>query len=394
MVVSAGIPVTVEPDASAVSFTGYAPTIDPWAGFTGYPNPGSPSFTGYVPTLSGFDTDIDPSVGTMAFSGHQPAIDVSGDTILEPLTGELDFTGLVPVLGLKVLLSTIATESYVAVGAGVDLSVDPSTGSLAFTGYVPQIFSDIAPGVGALSFTGYVPATSRTLYPSPPGALVFTGLTPDVDPPASPGVAALSFNGLIPTLDQSVTNDYFPAIGEMSFLGHIVDARQTIYFDIPTGALLLSGHLPSSSLGVFVAVAGTMVPSVVPSDITTGGKAVIFTLTGSIWAASLGGDNAITSAFLLGGTSSRNGATQWNNVVRDNLTHTALTRDNDTQVTLLLPAFGAYSTTVTETIQWLIPLSAIENATEAVLGSPPFAITVASTGVGGSVRPRRRRWRS
>ncbi len=122
-----------------------------------------------------------------------------------------------------------------------------------------------------------------------------------------------------------------------------------------------------------VDVTGTAVGST-QADIIAGGGTIILTLatgrldpTNDTWGATMGADNAVTQALIDNLTSSGVEANGWNNVVRAGLTFSDVTRDSDTQVTILLPAFGSYAITATEVI------TATVLATTLTGGNGPFA---------------------
>lgn len=135
------------------------------------------------------------------------------------------------------------------------------------------------------------------------------------------------------------------------------------------------------------AVSGTLVGAL-ESDIVAGGRTIIITLTADTFVATVGADNAITQALIDGITSAQSESTGWNTIVRDALTFSDVTRDSDTQVTVLLPAFPSYAITADETITVTVPATALTGATE-LTASP--VLTVADTGkvVKGRFKQRR-----
>ena len=107
---------------------------------------------------------------------------------------------------------------------------------------------------------------------------------------------------------------------------------------------------------------------------STGGTLVL-TLTDDTWDATVGADNAITTALIAGLDGDGVDATDWNDVVQAGLTFSDVARTSETVVTITLPAFAGYDITADETITVTIPASALVQATSAVLASPTFDVT-------------------
>ena len=132
------------------------------------------------------------------------------------------------------------------------------------------------------------------------------------------------------------------------------------------------------------ALTGTATASITESDIVTGGKTIILTLTGDTWiAAGTGpiGSTANTQAIIDGLTSAQVEATGWNAEVRDKEVTTAVVRTSSTVATITLTAQAAYDITATETITATIPGAALTGASP-IVASPTF--TVSAIGVGGT----------
>jgi hypothetical protein len=91
---------------------------------------------------------------------------------------------------------------------------------------------------------------------------------------------------------------------------------------------------------------GTALASITETDVVTGGKTIIATVTNAIWAADL------STTGILAGLS---GGTSWNTNVRDVLAYAMLTRDTDHQATLVLPAAPSYDISTTDTVTWTFP---------------------------------------
>ena len=124
-------------------------------------------------------------------------------------------------------------------------------------------------------------------------------------------------------------------------------------------------------------------------QIRDGGESIVLTLTYDTWVATVGDDNAITTALINGIDSDGAEATGWDAVVKAGLGHGDVTRDSDTQVTITLPVFASYDITANETVTATIPATALTGATETV-ATPTFTVTFvaeASTSTGGGLPP-------
>ncbi len=118
---------------------------------------------------------------------------------------------------------------------------------------------------------------------------------------------------------------------------------------------------------------GTVTVTTNETDIVAGGKTVILTLVNAQWDATVGADNAITTALINGITSAESEGTGWNAEVRDNMTFAEVTRTSDTIVTIILAAEAAYDITADETITATIPATAISTGVVAV-ATPTFGV--------------------
>ncbi len=131
--------------------------------------------------------------------------------------------------------------------------------------------------------------------------------------------------------------------------------------------------------GIGITVTGTALTDFNEDDAVTGGRTLIFTAVNTTWVATIGADNAITTAFLAIFNGSASGAGSWDSEV--SLDYTMLTRDSDTQLTLVLPATAGYnpSPAVTETVSiGDIPASATEYGSTITPSPNSFTIGVVS----------------
>ena len=86
-----------------------------------------------------------------------------------------------------------------------------------------------------------------------------------------------------------------------------------------------------------------------------GSETLIITLTGDTWVATVGQDNAITTALINGIDSAQVEAAGWDAVVKIGLTFNDVTRTSATVVTVTLPAFATYDITAAETVTVTVP---------------------------------------
>lgn len=123
--------------------------------------------------------------------------------------------------------------------------------------------------------------------------------------------------------------------------------------------------------------AGTIYPGgCQESEVVSGGKTIIITLSSSQWESDIGTDCANTTALIQGFDSNKSEATGWNDLIRDSaLTYSNITRDSATQVTVTLPAVGSYDISENETITLTIPSSSI-TTDDDIVATPTFQISV------------------
>jgi len=121
---------------------------------------------------------------------------------------------------------------------------------------------------------------------------------------------------------------------------------------------------------------GTIIPGgCTEAEIVAGGKTIVITLTNSIWESDIGTDCANTTALIAGFDSDEDEAGGWNAKIRDDdMDHTWITRDSDTQVTVDLAAVADYQITANETITVTIPDAAVTTDGE-IVATPSFQIS-------------------
>ena len=131
---------------------------------------------------------------------------------------------------------------------------------------------------------------------------------------------------------------------------------------------------------ISAAVTGTAVAGgVLESEIVTGTETIIVTLTNDTWVATMGDDNAITTAFIAGIDSAQAEAAGWDAEVKGNMVFGDVARTSNTIVTVTLGAEAAYAITADETITVTIPATAMTIAGELV-ATPTFDVTNETSG--------------
>ena len=147
-----------------------------------------------------------------------------------------------------------------------------------------------------------------------------------------------------------------------------------------------SYHLPggvfNEASGISAALTGTVTASITESDIVTGGKTIILTLTGDTWiAAGTGpiGTTAQSDALLAGIDSAQAEATGWDAVVKANfVASTDLVRTSDTVATITIGAEATYDITAQETITATIPAAVLTTSSSPVVATPTFTVDIVS----------------
>ncbi len=109
-----------------------------------------------------------------------------------------------------------------------------------------------------------------------------------------------------------------------------------------------SGGVTPITDNVFITLSGTAL-STTELAIVSGGTTIIMTLQGDTWHSTIGGNNAKTTA-LINGLSAPVFDT-----VKSGITYTAVTRNSDTVVTILLPALASYAITEIEKLIVTVP---------------------------------------
>ena len=160
---------------------------------------------------------------------------------------------------------------------------------------------------------------------------------------------------------------------------YAITANETITVTVPATAVAGSDPItatPTFDIGAKTAVlTGTLSDNASEPAIVAGGETLIITLTSDTWDATIGADNAKTTALIAGIDSAQAEAAGWDAVVKANLDYNDVARTSDTVVTITLGAEASYDITATETITVTVPATAVAGA-GAIVATPTFDITI------------------
>lgn len=127
-----------------------------------------------------------------------------------------------------------------------------------------------------------------------------------------------------------------------------------------------------------IALSGTIIGAS-ETDIVTGGKTILLTVTGDTWVSG-GAFTASRAGIISGLVSAQSEATGWNNVVVGGQSVAGVVRTSDSLVTITLDAFATYNITANETITVTVPSTALLLNT-AIVATPTFNVTAVVAGV-------------
>ena len=130
----------------------------------------------------------------------------------------------------------------------------------------------------------------------------------------------------------------------------------------------------------YAVITGTAIASINESDIVTGGKTIIITLTNDTWiAAGAGSFDLQRDEIIAGCDSAQSEATGWDLVVKALQSLGGVVRTSDTVVTITLDAQALYNITAQETITVTVPGTAITGGV-AIIATPTFVVNIVSVG--------------
>ena len=138
--------------------------------------------------------------------------------------------------------------------------------------------------------------------------------------------------------------------------------------------------MPTVASGTTAALTGTATGSIAESDIVTGGKTIILTLTDDTWVASGATFNAQRQNIINGIDSAQAEAAGWDAEVKAKEVVGAVVRTSDTVVTVTLTAAASYDITAQETIEVTVPATALVTSATAVVASPTFTVDFTASG--------------
>jgi uncharacterized repeat protein (TIGR01451 family) len=303
-------------------------------------------------------------------------------TITLPAFGGYDITATETI--------TATVPNTALVGSGVDITAAPtfdvtvSAGTVALTGTVTDDSeTEIRTGGSTIILT----LTDDT-WDATVGAnnAITTALIDGIDSAQAEaaGWDAVAKAGLtdanVVRTSNTVVTITLPAFG-----GYDITATETITATVPATALVQSGAdiaaAPTFDVTVSagtVALTGTVTDDS-ELDIRAGGSTIILTLTDDTWDATVGANNAITTALINGIDSAQAEGSGWDAVVKAGLTDANVVRTSDTVVTITLPAFGGYDITAAETITATVPASALVQSGVDIVAAPTFNVAAADT---------------
>jgi len=149
------------------------------------------------------------------------------------------------------------------------------------------------------------------------------------------------------------------------------DTRPTGAGTWDVGADESTGDAPAAAL------TGTLADGATEAQIVSGGETLIITLTNDTWDATVGADNAITTALINGIDSDGAEGTGWDDVVKANMDYTDVTRTSATVVTIELDPEATYDITAAETITVTVPGTAVVGG-GSIAATPTFDITTSA----------------
>jgi hypothetical protein len=146
----------------------------------------------------------------------------------------------------------------------------------------------------------------------------------------------------------------------------------------PTGASTWDvGADESTGDAPVAALTGTLADGATEAQIVSGGETLIITLTNDTWDATVGADNAVTTALINGIDSGGAEGTGWDAVVKANMDYQDVDRTSATVVTITLGAEATYDITATETITVTVPGTAVAGG-GSIAATPTFDITTSA----------------
>ena len=133
----------------------------------------------------------------------------------------------------------------------------------------------------------------------------------------------------------------------------------------------------NTEAAISAAITGTATASITESDIVTGGKTVILTLTGDTFVTGTTSEDGIAA----GSDSDKTGANKWDALIKSDLDNTdVVLSGGDTIATITLPAYASYDTDEQETITWTIPAASLTSSADPIVATPTFTVDIVAAG--------------
>ncbi len=182
-------------------------------------------------------------------------------------------------------------------------------------------------------------------------------------------VSAAITSGSLTRVDDTTFTIILPATS-----AYLITADEVVTITIPnsllaTGNTLNTPTFTITNLNPVLTLSGTASPSLSESNIRAGSFTVIFDLQYDTWQATLGANNALSTAFLAG----ISGNQDWSTVAGA-LSYTNITRNSATRITLTLPAVATYVITSNETVSFAIPAGSYVNGTARAATDPTIIV--------------------
>jgi hypothetical protein len=207
-------------------------------------------------------------------------------------------------------------------------------------------------------------------------------------------VAAMKASAVLTRNSDKVLTITLPSVK-----GFNISADLKVDFDVPAAAITSGADLPALATVFTVApvtsqtaaLSGTITSASTESDIRTGGKTVIVTLSNDIWSANVATDPAVRNALLSGfaATGTVTDSAQWNNfrtalIAAYATDPTTVVRTSDTVVTIKLPAVAGFGIGEDIAVKLTIPSNALTTANTDVLATPSFTISAIAATLSGT----------
>lgn len=175
--------------------------------------------------------------------------------------------------------------------------------------------------------------------------------------------------------DIEGTLEYFYVFDNVNFTRADVNALRVNPFEV----FAWPKSIPVAAIaGITATLTGTATSSITESDVVTGGKTIILTLTGDTWVTAGATFDAQRQNIIDGIDSAQAEAAGWDATWKANEGVTAVVRTSDTVCTITMTAEAGYDITVQETITATIPATALTTSASAVVASPTFTVDLVS----------------